>query len=228
MMRKSMSHKITLKTGEALPGVYEGVICLLDDLNVSKILDAPSGIGILSEILKGKGYDVIAMDIVKNKYFPQDNNNKIIITDLNYGIPLMDQSVEAIVSVEGIEHFENSSKTIKEFYRVLKTDGYLILTTPNVANLRSRIKFLIRGEMFWFDEMAISRFGHIAPQFPFILEYFISTTGFRILKIAGNNRLRLFNIAMWMIYSFFWIFKKYRMNSMKYINSETLLYLLKK
>lgn len=208
--------------GQALPGTYEKVISFLENLKANKILDAPAGVGVLAEMLKSKGLDVTGLDIEKNKCRPKDK--KIVIGDLTYGIPIKDQTFDAVVCVEGIEHLSDSLRVIREIHRVLKRNGYLILTTPNAVNLRSRMKFFIRGELFWFDEIAIHKFGHISPQFPFLLEHFISEAGFRILKITGNNRLSFLNLLVWLAFIPFVILKKYRMNSLKYFNSQTLIY----
>jgi SAM-dependent methyltransferase len=222
MINNAKQKNSTVGIGEALPGTYEKVISLLENLKTQKILDAPTGVGVLAEMLRKKGHNVIGLDIEKNKYRPKDK--KIVIADLTHSIPLKDQTFDAVVFVEGIEHLSDPLRVIREIHRVLKKNGYFILTTPNAVNLRSRTKFFIRGELFWFDEIAINRFGHISPQFPFLLEHSISEAGFRILKITGNNRINFINLIAWLAFIPLVLLKKYRMNSLKYFNSQTLIY----
>jgi len=221
-----MNFSINSDAGQAPLGVYETVLSLLEDIDAKVILDVPCGMGILSEKLKWIGFDVIALDLEEKKYVPEDN--KVVVADLNEGVPFKDASFDMVVSIEGIEHLKDTEKTIKEIYRVLKNGGYLILSTPNVINLRSRCKFLIRGELFWFDEVAIERFGHISPQLPFILEHLLSKIGFRILKVSMNNRPRLFNRLFWILMKMCGTIGKYRMNLFRYINAESLVFFCQK
>lgn len=46
-------------------------------------------------------------------------------------LPLSDDSVDAVVSFETIEHLEAQSEMLAEFRRVLKPDGFMILSSPN-------------------------------------------------------------------------------------------------
>lgn len=46
-------------------------------------------------------------------------------------IPLHDESVDVITSFETIEHIEDDLAFVTELHRVLKSDGSLILSTPN-------------------------------------------------------------------------------------------------
>jgi SAM-dependent methyltransferase len=46
------------------------------------------------------------------------------------GVPLRDESVDAIVCFEGIEHFPDPAKHLTEVTRVLKQDGVYLVSTP--------------------------------------------------------------------------------------------------
>ena len=46
-------------------------------------------------------------------------------------LPLRDDSVDAVVSFETIEHLEAQREMLAEFRRVLKPDGFMILSSPN-------------------------------------------------------------------------------------------------
>ncbi len=45
-------------------------------------------------------------------------------------IPLPDQSFDSIISTQGLEHMTNPLKAILEFYRLLKENGYCLVTVP--------------------------------------------------------------------------------------------------
>ena len=59
------------------------------------------------------------------------NNNKILdfVCSLD-NIPKKDQTYDAIISTEVLEHVSNPQKVVDEFYRVLKNKGVLIMTVP--------------------------------------------------------------------------------------------------
>lgn len=58
-----------------------------------------------------------------------DNSNLDIISDI-FSIPLPDQSVDAIMCTEVLEHVPDPLGTIKEFNRLIKPEGYLLITAP--------------------------------------------------------------------------------------------------
>ncbi len=70
---------------------------------------------------------------------------KAIQADLNNKLPLESNSVNAITLLEVIEHIENAEDLIDEIYRILKPWWKLIISTPNIAYIWLRLKWL-----FWF------------------------------------------------------------------------------
>ena len=105
---------------------------LLDD---AVVLDMGSGVGYGSKLLAAKAQSVIGVDIVEEciryavKKYPGQNIN-YLVADGHY-IPLTSQSVDAIVSFELMEHLKDQSSHLVELDRVLKPEGFLIISTPN-------------------------------------------------------------------------------------------------
>lgn len=58
-----------------------------------------------------------------------DNTKLDIISDIT-NIPLKDHSVDAIMCTEVFEHIPNPVSAIREFKRLIKPGGYLIITAP--------------------------------------------------------------------------------------------------
>ena len=68
-----------------------------------------------------------------------------IVGSLDGGLPLANESVDVVVASHVIEHVANTDTLVKELYRVLKPDGYIIMATPNLAAF-TNILFLILGK----------------------------------------------------------------------------------
>jgi 2-polyprenyl-3-methyl-5-hydroxy-6-metoxy-1,4-benzoquinol methylase len=60
-------------------------------------------------------------------------------------LPFKSGRFDAINLVEVIEHIENQPQLIREIARVLKADGVVLITTPNILNILSRLRFLFTG-----------------------------------------------------------------------------------
>ncbi len=56
-----------------------------------------------------------------------------------------DETFQVVLCSEVIEHLDSPSRLIREAHRILVDDGILILTTPNIARIRNRIKFFLHG-----------------------------------------------------------------------------------
>jgi SAM-dependent methyltransferase len=129
--------------GDCASGLHERVLELLEKEKRGILLDAPAGLGELSFLFKEKGFDVMAGDIDENIVKAKNFDFKKF--DLNQRLPFEDEAFDYVVNVEGLEHLENPHHTISEFTRILKKKGKMILTTPNVLNVFSRLRYFLIG-----------------------------------------------------------------------------------
>jgi len=142
-----------------------------------KALDIGCREGIQSKWLEEKGYDVTSIDIEKVY-------DKCIIANVNEKLPFEDNSFDLIWTSELIEHLENPKESIKEFERVLKPKGEMILTTPNsyfwfysIAKLfgKSPKDLQNQGHRHFFSEKNIKELipnGEIYGYFPYMIKKF--------------------------------------------------------
>jgi SAM-dependent methyltransferase len=114
-----------------------------------KVLEIGSYLGVVSIGLSRLGFDVTAADLpifmsnlnLNAKY----NKNHIdsIAIDLKDPLTLKDNSFNCIVLCETLEHLNfNPIPVLTEIRRVLKEDGFLYLSVPNISRLENRIKLL--------------------------------------------------------------------------------------
>jgi ubiquinone/menaquinone biosynthesis C-methylase UbiE len=101
------------------------------------VLDCACGTGYGVRVLRkcGRAASVIGVDIEKEavKYALKKHHleSTSYVCASGNGLALADASVNVVVSFETIEHVPDDVALIEEFYRVLQTDGTLIISTPN-------------------------------------------------------------------------------------------------
>ncbi|MGD1841961.1 MAG: class I SAM-dependent methyltransferase [Thermonemataceae bacterium] len=112
-----------------------------DRLRGKKVVDLPAGNGITCQLVEELGGTAYAFDLFP-EYFQYD---KITCqqADVMQGVPLADAFADFVICQEGIEHFTDQYKVFREFNRILKKEGSLIVTTPNYSNLRAKLSYLL-------------------------------------------------------------------------------------
>lgn len=112
-----------------------------------KVVDFPAGNGITTRIIKEIGGEPFPFDLFP-EYFELDGL-ECKTANINSGIPLEDKFADVVICQEGIEHFSDQINALREFNRILKPSGTLIITTPNYSNLRGKMsQFLSESERF--------------------------------------------------------------------------------
>lgn len=105
------------------------------------IIDFPAGNGITSRILMEHGAVPYPFDLFP-EYFDVDG---LICKRANIAdrIPLNSHVADGLICQEGIEHFSDQFGALKEFNRLLKPGGLLLITTPNYSNIRAKLSYLL-------------------------------------------------------------------------------------
>ena len=124
-------------------GTTRRVLQLLEGATCGWVLDAPAGSGALSRLLERRGHRVLAAEIEPEQF--EAREVALVVVDLEARFPLADRSFDYAVCMDGIEHLEDPFGALREFARILRTGGTLILSTPNISALRSRARFLLTG-----------------------------------------------------------------------------------
>jgi SAM-dependent methyltransferase len=106
---------------------------------------------------------------------------------MNAPLPYEDDFFDYIACVEGIEHIENTHHLLREFARILKPSGKVMVTTPNVLNFKSRLRYMLRGTFFGFPhicrEVKPGEHLHINPVSISALQFAARQAGFEIEKV---------------------------------------------
>lgn len=172
----------------------------LPDLSGKTAIDIPSGEGRASYMFAKKGARVRAFDL-----YPEFTNVEGVTgeyADLYDSIPVEDGSADYLICQEGIEHMPDKIAIFREFNRVLKEGGTLIVTTPNLSNARGRLWMAITEsdsmrrmpvteiDSLWFTEKETDRlyFGHLFLANIQHLQTICSITGFDVIERRTTAR----------------------------------------
>ena len=105
----------------------------------AKCLDAGCGPGYLTKALYDRGFSVCALDsspamlrLTKEQFarLPEHSQPNIIEGNIE-SLPYESCSFDLVASAGVIEYLSGDEKVMHEFYRVLKPNGYLILSSTN-------------------------------------------------------------------------------------------------
>ncbi len=119
--------------------------------------------------------------------------------DLRERLPYDDASFDVVLLIEVIEHLSDHQTTLGELARILKPGGSLILTTPNVMRLNSRVHFMLSGyhktkRRFIPFETPLNhahRFHNYPIELP-ILYYLCRQNGLSLERL-GHSKVKLYS-----------------------------------
>ncbi len=198
-----------------------------------KLLDAPAGSGMISQKLKESGFDVVAADINPNLFRVQG----ILCekADLNFPLPFSDRTFDYVLCSNGIEHLENPVQFIKESFRILKERGKLLISTPNILNLKSRMANLLVGFNLFTGRPCNEVGDYLGGDHIHLANYYelrthLHRNGFRILEVTTHgysHRAMLFAPLYPIIYLATWrAFRRERNSKQRERNRESLRHVL--
>lgn len=182
----------------------------LDRINIIKskrILDIGCGIGLMICAINNLGGNAIGIDkfvfLNNNEYSPMNsnklknlwkkNNIKIINGDVvNDPLPFPNNYFDVVNMDAFIEHLPESPKRLfSEIYRVLKNDGYVLISTPNLVSLVKRLQLFSGRSPSWdikdYFEKSNKFLGHRREFTAKELKLMLELSGFRFIETKSSN-----------------------------------------
>jgi 2-polyprenyl-3-methyl-5-hydroxy-6-metoxy-1,4-benzoquinol methylase len=143
--------------------------------------------------LRGTTYRERDIDYIRTRDYPEYLQIDCGI-DLNRPLPYENGAFDVVYSTEVIEHVEGHRNFIREAARVLKPGGWLVITTPNIHRILSRINFALSGIHLtkqslipWtYGPERMEEFHHRCVDFP-LMHWLLWTAGLRIKEIRTTE-----------------------------------------
>jgi SAM-dependent methyltransferase len=173
---------------------YDDIRALLKNVERKGLcLDLPAGRGVNIDGIRAAGFDPVVADLFPGKTKAQ--GAPCLKVDFIAPLPFAAASFAAILCSEGIEHHPSHTQFIEECSRVLKPGGTLLITTPNILNLRARLAYLLNGN-YSFRHKPLSEvtqfwnqtyLGHVHLIGYFQLRFILRQAGFRLLEVTTGK-----------------------------------------
>ncbi|GEM_PF-552014 len=168
--------------------LLEKIVEIVSAGRKGKVLDLGCGDGKTGKEIFDRGFIVEACDMDAARFLfhnviPFNNGN------LNDKLPYRDGMFDYVIFMEVIEHVYNPDFVMAEISRVLRKGGVLVLSTPNILNIGSRLRFLFEGSYDFFREPVLDyarcfpaalQNMHVIPWRYHELEYLLEKNGLKV------------------------------------------------
>jgi 2-polyprenyl-3-methyl-5-hydroxy-6-metoxy-1,4-benzoquinol methylase len=147
----------------AIPGLHEFILeyAIRNVKTQGRVLDLGAWSGAMAERLKNAGFQMVAADVQKEAFKAPVEFVQIDLNEPDFHKRLSGD-FDFITCIEVIEHLESPIGLLENIRSLLKTGGLALITTPNLQNVATRLKFLTAGTIRTMD---VKSAEHITPIF---------------------------------------------------------------
>ena len=131
------------------------------------------------------------VDLMQNRAGTVDH-----VLDVERGLPFPDRVFDYVVAMDLVEHLNGFHEGMVELARVMRRT--LVVVLPNLAHLRARVSFLLRGRFGFTDKYDLAhgpvadrhRWVTVLPQTDAYMRWFAGEAGLRLTVAHVNDGAR--------------------------------------
>jgi methionine biosynthesis protein MetW len=157
------------------------------------VLDLGCGDGAVSEWLSRRGYLVTALDFNESALAKARSRglSSVLLGDLEQPLPFENGSFDFVFWGDVIEHVFDVEGALREIRRILKTEGKLVLSCPNVSYWKFRVCYFLKGEIASIDTVFEEPWErqHIRFLNTKDVARLLCKNGLQVNKVLGVNRI---------------------------------------
>ncbi|MBN1645263.1 class I SAM-dependent methyltransferase [Candidatus Woesearchaeota archaeon] len=160
-----------------------------------KILDFGCAEGNFLVLAKQTGWNVCGIDLSKFAAKIARKRGLNVFNKTINDAKFQKESFDVITLWDVIEHLSNLNDTFKEFKRVLKKDGLLVIRTPNeksIFHLIAHLSYILSFKKIKFLLNTIYHSDHLYYFSKQTLTKILEKNGFKIRKIIMNDQTTMF------------------------------------
>lgn len=152
-----------------------------------KILDIGCATGLLLDEAKKQGWQAYGIELSRWAVnFAREKFNLDIYEGLLAEAKFPYNYFDAVVMIDVIEHLPNPKKTLEEIRRILKPDGMLCISTPDIDSFLSRLLAarwwgIQHSHLYYFSKKTLTNL--------------LDATGFNVIKYTSHSRV--FSLDYW-------------------------------
>ena len=153
-----------------------------------RLLDVGCALGFFLELARDNGWDVQGLEISKHAYNYAKNMLKLpVVNKMLEKSRFKSNSFDVVTMFDVIEHLSDPKFTLKEIRRILKPNGLLVITTPDIGSITAKI--------LWRNWEEVSRVReHIYFFSKNTLKKILESLNFEVLRTESAGRF--FSVKM--------------------------------
>lgn len=148
-----------------------------------ELLDVGCGIGPLRQWLPAERFCISGLELSPEAIaIARRRYDDCRMLDVEGGWPVKDRSVDAVHAGAVLEHLMDWHTPLNEANRVLRDDGLLVLSVPNLRYWKEIRKLICNKQPHWLRQM-----GHLHGFSPSFLRQLIELHGFTVIDVQADR-----------------------------------------